>query len=487
MPIKIYFSDFFGVSPEEIEAYGAFNISLVNDLPLFIDPFLLFNSEKDEYQALHRQIIDYLRFLRNASAKPGIHPGLLQSWFRFPEVKQNWLGYSLIGNQGSGLGNDFALSLNQNLYTVFANFGDEEVVRSSHLEKLCLIKEGVGKDNISDFTTNLIKEFLLNYTQTFALNHVAPALRKRVAIEKVHFNYDTQTWIPGVFDLPYISGDYIILTPKDILTKDDIWINRADIVGQFEDIVDSIPNDQLRAQINNYFLRALPEKHTKRDVAGAVSAVISQYPAILDYYIRFKEDHGDEARRVSEERVDEIETFFVRQVRQFVEEQLIPGRFYENDGNTYEESYARAMFLKDVIENKDGYRIFYTNGQPLKRESDLHILYRLTWFATTSDVNREVNNGRGPVDYKISRGSKDRTLVEFKLASNSQLKRNLEKQTGIYEKASDTDRSIKVILYFSQTELDKVERTLRDLGLSGDRNIILIDARADNKPSGSKA
>lgn len=50
------------------------------------------------------------------------------------------------------------------------------------------------------------------------------------------------------------------------------------------------------------------------------------------------------------------------------------------------------------------------------------------------DVNREVNNGRGPVDFKISKGSKDTTLVEFKLASNSKLKNNLAKQVDIYKK-----------------------------------------------------
>ena len=40
----IYFSDVFGVAPETLDQYGAFNIALVNDLPLFIDPFLLFDS-----------------------------------------------------------------------------------------------------------------------------------------------------------------------------------------------------------------------------------------------------------------------------------------------------------------------------------------------------------------------------------------------------------------------------------------------------------
>ena len=42
----VYFSDIFGIDEQILEKYGAFNISLVNDLPLFIDPFLLYASKK---------------------------------------------------------------------------------------------------------------------------------------------------------------------------------------------------------------------------------------------------------------------------------------------------------------------------------------------------------------------------------------------------------------------------------------------------------
>lgn len=48
---KIYFSDFFGLEPEVLEEYGAFNVALVNDLPLFVDPFLLYDSENAVYMS----------------------------------------------------------------------------------------------------------------------------------------------------------------------------------------------------------------------------------------------------------------------------------------------------------------------------------------------------------------------------------------------------------------------------------------------------
>jgi hypothetical protein len=48
-----FFNEYFEIDAETLEKYGALNISIVNDLPLFIDPFLLFNSEKEEYRDLH--------------------------------------------------------------------------------------------------------------------------------------------------------------------------------------------------------------------------------------------------------------------------------------------------------------------------------------------------------------------------------------------------------------------------------------------------
>ena len=181
MPIiKVHFSDFFGVTREKLTDYGAFNVSLLNDLPLFVDPFLLFNSSKAEYQRLHDDIIRYLRFLRDRSTGGPIKPGLIQAWFTFPEVNQNWLGYSYAGNEGRGLGAKFAHALYRNLNTIFSAFGNETVTRGSHLEKLCLIESGVGKDSISDFTTNLIKDYLLRYTETFSKASIPSGMVRQV-------------------------------------------------------------------------------------------------------------------------------------------------------------------------------------------------------------------------------------------------------------------------------------------------------------------
>lgn len=135
----LYFTDVFDVDPRKLDEYGAFNVSLLNDLPLFIDPFLLFNSDNPQYRAIHDEIIRYLRFLRDKSVAGMVNGGLLKAWFTFSEVKQNWLGFSRVGNEGRGLGPDFARALNQNLNSIFSSFGQETITKGSHLEKLCLI------------------------------------------------------------------------------------------------------------------------------------------------------------------------------------------------------------------------------------------------------------------------------------------------------------------------------------------------------------
>lgn len=490
--LDLLFSDHFNVSPSDIRRYGALDVSIVSDLPLFVDPFLLFNSRKRIYQQLHRRIIRYLAFLRDKSRDSDLDQSLVAAWYTFPEVRQTWLGFTRTGNRGSGLGMHFARALHTNLGKLFSGFGHERITKDSHLEKLCLIEEGVGRDNISDFTTNLIKEYLLDYTQRFAEKHLEHSRCREFSVPKVRFNYATESWETVRYFLPKYKNDFVLLTPRDILTKDNPWINRADLIDDFDAIPNSIPDPHLRAQVDNYFRRLLPREPGIRDRQSAASQTIRHFPQLVDYYIRYKEDRGDNAVSISREKVRISEQLFLRQFNKLANMLYVDTAFYQIAGNTCDEARQRARFLKDVIENKGGHKLFYVDGEPVRKEEDLHVAYRLTWFGTPSDVSTEVNDGRGPADFKISRGASDKSIVEFKLASNTQLKKNLAKQAEIYQKASDAGCGIKVIVFFTEHEEDRVKRILKELGLTDarefdKRDIVLIDARRDNKPSGSKA
>jgi len=493
-----YFTDYFNVDEEVLEEYGAFNISLINDLPLFIDPFLLFGSEKQEYIDLHNSILRYLAFLKSKSERGNITVAEVKSWYKFSEIKQNWLGYSVTGNKGSGLGMDFGMSMSSNIHLVYNDLNKETITVSSHIEKVGLFEIGIGKDCISDFTCNLIKSYLLEYTENFAKLYLDKSQVKRIHVGKVYFNYSLERWMPKYFILPYYNNDYIILTPKDLLTKDENWINSRELKSDFTSICNSIPNDQLRREINEYFRSRLPapqivgkgknrryKRHSQKELSKAKHETIRKFPVIMNYYIKSKEENKIGAKNISQEKVVEVEQIFKENILELVSQLVEQTEFYQiNPDTSYTEAMKRVEYLKDVIENKDGYRIFYYKGERIKREMYLHVIYLLTWYSSPFDVNREVNNGRGPVDFIISRGAKDKSLVEFKLASNSKLKINLQNQVKIYEKASDTEKSIKVILYFDDIEYKKTITILKELGLENDKSIVLIDA-GDNKPSAS--
>jgi hypothetical protein len=364
------------------------------------------------------------------------------------------------------------------------------VTETSHIEKVCLVRDGVGRDNISDFTANLILNYLCRYTQEFAQQHIDPALRKSIWVNKAVFDYEKESWERRPYDLPWMDDDYVLLTPVDMLTRDENWINRTDMIRGFERIPTSIPDAELRGQVFNYFHSILNRPRTKapsqRERNQAAAQTLIHFPQLLDYYIKLKEESGDEAASISAEKVALTRFVFDKQVRDLQGLLASESTFYSPYGGTYKEAHQRLAYLKDVIENKGGHRIFYHDGQPIQRESDLQILYRFVWFGTPSDVGREANDGRGPVDFKISRG-RDKTLVEMKLAKNTALERNLQKQLPIYQNASDAKHGIKAIIYFTAWEKAHVEGILDRLKLLGHQDIVLIDARNDNKPSGSKA
>lgn len=485
--LDLYLSQYLGLAPGVLEEYGAFDICIASDLPLFVDPFLLFHSEKDEYQQLHEHILRYLRFLREKASHGPMEPALVKSLFRFPEVRQNWLGFCVLGNGGLGLGPKFASALRESLTSILSDFGEERITKSSHLEKVGLIRPGVGRDGISDFTTNLIKEYLLEYTQAFARQHLRPEQCRDFGVRHVRFNYDTEVWESGTYHLPVLWGDFVLLTPIGMLTRDDTWISHADMIGRFSSIPEALPNAELRAQVSNYFAKALGDRPSREDVVAAVQATVSQYPELLDHYIRLREDAGDEAEQQSLEKVRETFDIFVDQLTRLVRDLSSRTNFYQIGWSSYDEALTRAKHFKHYVENQDGWKLVNRGNGVFAKETEVQLYFGLAWFGSAFDVNREPNNGRGPVDFKVSIGARDKSLIEFKLASNRQLKRNLQNQVEIYKKANNTASAVTVIIAYTANEIGRVADQLKEFGLDSREDIIVIDACNDNKPTGSKA
>lgn len=483
---KLLFSDYFEIDDNVLENFGALNICLSSDLPMFIDPFLLFASEKLEYKKLHKKVVNHLLILKDYATTNG-GKDVDINLFRFPEIKQNWLGLAEYGNGGKGLGKRFANGAITAFNGFYSSFGQEEITSETHIEKLTLLNSGVGKDFISDFTTNLILEYLLEFTEDFAKTHLQKNQIKDFSI-RCRFDEKTKIWQPRTFKLPYffreIKGDFIILTPLDILTVDDAVINNSNFYSNFHNVTRSLENSSLRSAINDFFSSHLPKKPTKKDKEYAFLNTIRKFPDLVDFYIKLKEDKKDEVRSTSISKINELREKLVDALTPLCELLNKNSDFYKVSTNSYSEALKRALYLKDVIENNDGYRIFYDGIRPIAKEDTIQRIFKLTWYASPYDVNAEVNNGRGPADYKVSFGSGDSTIVEFKLAKSSSLKRNLENQTNIYKSASKSASDISVVLCYTAADIRKVNKVLKEIKKENDENIIIIDAT--RKASASK-
>jgi len=498
----MYFSDRFGVDRSIIEQYGAIDVSLVCDIPLFVDPMLIFNNGK--YKKLHDQIIKYFNFLYEKSQK-GVSKSEMSAYFKFSEVKNNWFGYSKSGNEGKGLGNSFALFLSQHLPFILNQ--EHEITQGQHIEKALLIYDGSGKDKISDMATYLILDFLAAYTQEFALKNIDKNLLYTFPID-CGFNYETETSIPKQFTLPFINNsnkkEYVLLTPIDILRKDEPAISKSNLKRSYSNVRDCIDNDVQRLQLNNYITKKIseyllnykPAKKNKKPSKSQIEKVekeafksaFDKFPWLYDYFIKFVELNGSEITAISYEEVAFQIEKFRENSEKFIKIFQEVNPTIKGQPNSRDELIERIKYFKYCIEDCDCYKCFYTkDGKRISTEDDLQRFFRFVWIGTIFDITYESNNGRGELDVKVSFGAKDKTIGELKLASNPNLK-DIFEQVKIYEKANKTTYpSVFVIFCFDQKDILNVQQLKNQYSnVEATKDIFTIDCRRDNKVSGSK-
>lgn len=191
------------------------------DLPIGIDPFLLFKSRDNILANLHTSILKVfnkgIELVRERKLSEA------QQLFDFPEVAEIGLGYSKKSKQGSGVGNFLSQLIIETLIDSPAL--QERGVK--HIEEMQLVSVGIGADRISDIAANLLKQYLIEYTQKQCLLWNIPLI-SGVPLSHV-FDFDTLTWYDGYFELPIspIDNSPILLVPRRIVRVFP-WINYDD-------------------------------------------------------------------------------------------------------------------------------------------------------------------------------------------------------------------------------------------------------------------
>ncbi len=194
---------------------------LDEDLPLCIDPFLLYKSRDDTLRKLHEQL---LSLFNNGIVL--FREGKLKEWnelIDFPEANEVGFGYSKGAVRGSGLGQH----LNSLLADTLAASQPLQDRGLRHVEELQLVSIGVAGDRVSDIAANVLKLALVEYTQKQAQLWNIP-LESYVAVNH-YFDLDDFRWRDAYFDLPRnpVNGLAILLVPRRIVRLLP-WINFED-------------------------------------------------------------------------------------------------------------------------------------------------------------------------------------------------------------------------------------------------------------------
>ena len=193
---------------------------VTTDTPLGIDPFLLFKSRDGEHRAAHDQILqlfnEAMRLFRLGRVDES------QYLIDFPEAPEICMGYRRMGKSGTGLGS----YLNQLLLDTLSASPAllERGVR--HVEEMQLVSLGIAADRVSDIAANILKRFLITYTQRQCQVWGIPT---RTAPVHHAFHFDSWRWEDMYEDLPFNpdTNQTILFVPKRVVRVLP-WINFDD-------------------------------------------------------------------------------------------------------------------------------------------------------------------------------------------------------------------------------------------------------------------
>jgi len=203
--IRPRLNDFFGLpfTQEEVDFAIPF---LDEDIPLYIDPFLLWKSPSLQDNALHTSLINSFNFLGHEFLK-GREANAVQMLETISECNEVGLG-----NAKNRVGKRIGAKLAGEILGLFKQIPQINSAGFVHFEEIQLLVNNVAKDRVSDITASLIKSFLIDFT-------IDQCEKLRIPIEKTSidvYDYKTHRLIDDETFLPQNprTKQPIVLVPK---------------------------------------------------------------------------------------------------------------------------------------------------------------------------------------------------------------------------------------------------------------------------------
>ena len=250
---------------------------LDEDLPLFLDPFLLWKSPSLQDQSLHGAIVSAFNRLGNSADSVKFEEAA-KMLVRLSECDEVGLGSSA-RRIGKRIGEKTA----REILALFAEIPSYSKVGFRHFEEIQLYIEAISKDRVSDIACNLLKSFLIDYTIEQCEKIGLPRSKTRVAEVYDHQKHQLTTLERVELPINPINGSPLLLVPKRWL-RHSPWIAFDDYFNSYipkDDKYNSVVWDRVTGQLtrvcNGFVFSVAGLRHPlpSRVFAGTSVAVVT--------------------------------------------------------------------------------------------------------------------------------------------------------------------------------------------------------------------
>jgi hypothetical protein len=239
-------TDFYGISSSQAELDFAIPF-FEEDIPLYVDPFLLWRSPSQQDQTLHTGLVNSFNY-QNWLYRKGRESEAIQNLVSASECDEVGLGVSAM-RKGKRFGEGTA----REILDVFRRVPEYGQHGFTHFEEIQLYVDGISRDRVSDIACTFLKSFLIDYTIENCLKLGIP--REQVRVSHL-YDYKEQRFTFGVAaELPVnpVSKAPVLFVPKRWL-RFVPWINFDDYFGSAcpkDDVVNRQGSDD-RVQVLLY-------------------------------------------------------------------------------------------------------------------------------------------------------------------------------------------------------------------------------------------
>ncbi|MHB8762000.1 MAG: hypothetical protein ACYC6J_06385 [Coriobacteriia bacterium] len=419
----MYFSDAYEIARTDADDW--FDPILDADTKLFVDPFLIFQETDPAWAGAHDRLMSHFNTCFQLIAEGNQDPRTVAykkalALLRFPEPREFCLGYTEQGTSGAGGGLGYARLIAAAMEDAIAR-GLQDL---RHFEELGVLNEGIGPDRISDLTCNILRGDFIKYTQDVATRHHLPV--RNIGMGGASFDARRLAWRSEVVDLPINPANRraVLLVPRrflralPVLNADDWWENYE--------------AEQLRNDFNYEVLGHV----RKSDIVAAAR----RHPESVRSWSAAKET----TTAASYDFVNDPKGVWgwLEAARAFVQGQPLVIAPPEDDA-----AFVRVIELvinkfKLFVEEQGGWRLLWNDGNTNEKpEEAAQLLFKgiAQSYCEANNIvlDREVNLGRGPVDFKFSNGYRQRALLEIKKLHNGKFWHGLSQQLPSYLGSDD--------------------------------------------------